>query len=679
LLLGLLLMPACADHKGPPFLLRLAHQPAGGRCVPVGGMPPIQDLVVNGDDVSTLRLTARVHATGDPKGSFACDRVFPVGGTPGFRVPLGMGSNQTIDLYVEAFKQNAPNDPLNPVNGTFRRVAVGSALGLPANLASPTPIEIVLYPTEKFRCADSRLQRARAFHSATVLPNGQVLFYGGVVADPGDTTNNVEALNGNEQLFLTNTAEIYDPTTGKFSPVMDGTPGIGRAFHHAAVVGTTPPYQILVVGGLTTVATADPHSEVLAPNTSQGVGRLYPIDLSNGIAKSQLPTVAAPAEILSYEPTSQTIVAHVPQPAFMSATFQAAFDFPQDAGLAVADGVDFNSMMLNQTIARQQLAGQIGVTAPRLGSTALPRMGATLSPIGDGATALLWGGGTNTTDQIGELVVGFKSGTLMSMMQFPAITGVPMTQFQTATLLDSDMTGTRVLVAGGFAVESTHVNRLPPRADQAVTLVNVTSAPTITTSPVTPVNNMGVSAVDLTCTDPNRYKPAGYQSAVQLARDDGSLRVLVSGGAPSFIQDTTMAKICGDCESSKQEPMCSLSQAWVFSRASGMQPTVEAMQIGRFGHTSTVLPDKTVLVVGGISLGANDPGARMLGDAEVYNPRLSIPPYNATMAATALDADDPVYIDLKNTLGGSTPVVRAPGQQAFQSGAKFPFLTCNDF
>ncbi|HZS38077.1 MAG TPA: kelch repeat-containing protein, partial [Polyangia bacterium] len=548
----------------------------------------------------------------------------------------------------------------------------GALLNLPFNLASADPLPVVLYPTQTFRCVDSRLTRGRAFHSATLLPNGMVFILGGVVADPQDS-GSVEVVDGSERLYLTATAELYDPSNGQFKTVADQMPNaaLARAFHNAALINGSKPYQILVAGGITTAAGADPHSEVLAPNTSLGTGRLYPIDSTNGGIKDQLAAAAAPADLITLDPDAASIVSHTPQPAYTSAAFQAGFAFP-GGGLAVADGIDFDQASLNAPLARQQLVSQTGAMMPRVGSTGTQRLGATLSPI-TADTALLWGGAPNPADQLGEYIVGLKAGTLMSAMQYATMAAVPMTQFHTATVLDTDSTGTRVLVAGGFAVESTHLDRQAPSADQAVHLLNVSSTGALTQ--VTPVMPVGGFALDLTCANPMRYRPAGYQSAVLLKRADGNLRVLLSGGAPSFVTDGA-AKTCQDCEAGQADPMCSIGQGAIYSRSSGLQPTDEPMQVGRFGHTSTMLVDGNVLIVGGISRPPDGSAPRTVADAEIYNPRATVPPWDATNPATALDADDPQFVDISNL----KPVVRAPGGQAIDpTHNNAPVKSCGDF
>jgi acyl-CoA reductase-like NAD-dependent aldehyde dehydrogenase len=68
------------------------------------------------------------------------------------------------------------------------------------------------------------MAEARAFHTATLLPNGKVLVAGG-----GDENS---------------TAEIYDPAVGSFS--ITGGMEIGRSGHTATLL---PNGSVLVAGG----------------------------------------------------------------------------------------------------------------------------------------------------------------------------------------------------------------------------------------------------------------------------------------------------------------------------------------------------------------------------------------------------------------------------------------------
>jgi hypothetical protein len=72
------------------------------------------------------------------------------------------------------------------------------------------------------------LNRGRAFHTATLLPNGKVLVAGGL----------------DDKNAVLSTAELYDPSTGDWTPA---TPlNHGRANHTATLL---PFGQVLVAGG----------------------------------------------------------------------------------------------------------------------------------------------------------------------------------------------------------------------------------------------------------------------------------------------------------------------------------------------------------------------------------------------------------------------------------------------
>src|SRR5262249_47710172 len=158
----------------------------------------------------------------------------------------------------------------------LRRLATGALLGIDPKAMSLPPIH--LYPSEEFRCVDSGLGLPRAFHSATRLPNGQVLIFGGLTASADKAT--AKATDGFEKLlYVTATAEIYDPSDGLFHPAT-AEGAMPRAFHHAALAGGSycpaSNYALLLVGGLTGNG-AEP---ALGVNTGQPGGRLVPFDTS---------------------------------------------------------------------------------------------------------------------------------------------------------------------------------------------------------------------------------------------------------------------------------------------------------------------------------------------------------------------------------------------------------------
>src|SRR5262249_20124323 len=77
----------------------------------------------------------------------------------------------------------------------------------------------------------------RALHTATLLPNGKVLVVGGIDADEGGR--------------ITNSAEIYDPATGIWAAT-GGLNTASRSDHSATLL---PNGKVLVAGGLTQIVT----------------------------------------------------------------------------------------------------------------------------------------------------------------------------------------------------------------------------------------------------------------------------------------------------------------------------------------------------------------------------------------------------------------------------------------
>ena len=85
----------------------------------------------------------------------------------------------------------------------------------------------------------------RAFHSATALPGGEVLIYGGV------ETSVVAGIS--DSMGVIDTVEMYDPAKATFQTVsVAGKGPIARAFHQVAVLSATDTQvKLMVFGGVT--------------------------------------------------------------------------------------------------------------------------------------------------------------------------------------------------------------------------------------------------------------------------------------------------------------------------------------------------------------------------------------------------------------------------------------------
>jgi hypothetical protein len=613
--------------------IRLAHAAtADARCFVPGGGPQPADEPLPGvtlDDapldplhVDTVRISVRTHAAGDVTGTFLCDRVLKVPrDVPSLKLPRG--GAQSVDIYAEAFAPLAAGDTVP------RRVAVGSLLNVP--LTSKTIPDLRLYPDERFRCLNQGMNRPRAFHTATLLPNGEVLVVGGLTATP----NAADEAFGAAPLFITAEAEIYDPSTGTFVQVSEDDTPLPRAYHSAAFVGTTGDgkYQILLVGG----ATADATQSAFGINTGAAPGtRIVPFDTS-GTLINPLPIAAAASELLIYDPATRSATRTV-MGGFTKGVYQGAAPFAD--GLAVAGGIDWNGMPLQATIptVKRVEVSRAMEAPPRALTLATARMGATLTALSDDR-ALLWGGQITTTDPAGEHITGLAAGGTPAGTVITLATA-PVTQFHTATLLpqEAGQTNRTIIVTGGFIETATNMGQAlqPPAPMAAARLLTVTVGGTVSQS--TPL--FSNYPLDSTCMMDGRYRPAGWESAVDLGRG----RVLISGGAP------TVSGSCNDCDDGGSDFRCSTKQASLFTAPSTMSPAREGLQIPRYGHTSTVMHDGNVLVVGGVTAAAGAP--RVLRDVEVYNPRPITPVFDPSSGMP--DPDDPVAADLTST-------VRAPG------------------
>ena len=621
-------LSAACSAPPPPLRIRVAHAATkDARCfVPGGGLEAedqqLAAFLLDDLTIATVRLSVRVHGSGDSAGSFRCDRVFKVPGEqPSVLIPRH--GVQSIDIFAEAFAPVASGDTIP------RRVAVGSLLGVP--LTAKAIPDLRLYPDERFRCLNQKLNRPRAFHTATLLPNGEVLIVGGLTP----TGNPADELFGAAPVSVTAEAESYDPATGQFISVVEAGEPVGRAFHQAALVGTTDDgrYQLLLLGG----ATVAPTTAAFGINTGAAPGtRIVPFDTS-GTFPNPLAVAAAAAELLVYNPVDHTAT-RTAMSGFVPGIYQGAAPFAD--GVAVAGGIDWMKQPLQaMTPTVKRIEVSRALETPRSIALGNARIGATMTALGDDV-ALVWGGQIAPSDPAGEYVSGLGPKSLLNVTSV-ALATAPATQFHTATLLPADPTtpNRTIVVTGGFVQTTMNMGQAlqPPPPTQAVRLLTVTTAGTVSQS--APLLTTYVP--DSSCTSDLRYRPAGWESAVDLGRG----RVLITGGAP------TVHGTCKDCDDGGSDFRCATAQASLFTAPSTLSPTKEKLQIPRYGHSSTLLHDGNVLIVGGVTSAAATP--RILRDVEIYNPRPIVPLFDASTGAP--DPDDPVAADL-------TSMVRTPGQ-----------------
>jgi len=182
---------------------------------------------------STLRFTVYTTPKAGGAGTLVCDQLVAAGmGNAPLRLPV-TGSSR-LSLLVEAFDSSAPP----------RLRAAGGAVDF-NQTPRLRPLKVLLGETGRSTCTPGSMSLSRAFHSATALPNGQVLIIGGLSAEaPG-------SMPASDKLWATGSVEVYDPRTGLFSQAKTGLLA-GRAMHEAVLLTTSGPgpYDLLLVGGV---------------------------------------------------------------------------------------------------------------------------------------------------------------------------------------------------------------------------------------------------------------------------------------------------------------------------------------------------------------------------------------------------------------------------------------------
>jgi len=183
---GKILIVGGIDKDGKPVRAAELYDPASGRFLATGNLAEARY-----DHTATLLANGRVLIVG--------------GGT----TTLGVTNTDTAELY-------------DPASGTF----------------SQTGVVTRYYDTTRERFFyKGEMNAAHAMHTATLLPNGDVLIAGGMDA------------NGKSQAF----AEIYNPASGKFMPT--ASMNLARREHRATLLQNG---RVLITGGL------DPQDRILA-------------------------------------------------------------------------------------------------------------------------------------------------------------------------------------------------------------------------------------------------------------------------------------------------------------------------------------------------------------------------------------------------------------------------------
>jgi hypothetical protein len=381
----------------------------------------------------------------------------------------------------------------------------------------------------------------RAFHSATLLPNGKVLLAGGYNGGVGGPTIGPTAYN--------NTAELFDPASNTFISILPNTMSSARSLHTAILLADG---RVLLAGGfngsviLSTAELFDYPGGSFSPTGSLVTGRFYhtATPLSDGrvliAGGTGAQVTIATAELFdpltgTFSPAANTMI---------SPRYAHTATLLSDGKVLIAAG------LVGTTLLDLAPSDQAELFDPYSESfAALPAM--TSARVEYSATLLangkvLFAGGYKSTTYLKTAeLFDPTSGT------FSALSHTMTTERHghTATLLNSG----KVLIAGGEIGLASIVTNTAEIFDPL----------TETFTPLTSTMNVARS----------------YHTATLLPNG----KVLLAGGyaagaAPNYYTNT----------------------AELFDPGSNSFVTVSNMSLARDGHTATLLPSGKVLITGGI-------------------------------------------------------------------------------
>ncbi|MBV9073851.1 MAG: hypothetical protein JOZ10_09485 [Acidobacteria bacterium] len=294
------------------------------------------------------------------------------------------------------------------------------------------------------------MTQPRAGHSATLLANGKVLIVDGGQLDIDDLLVSIVS------------AELFDPSTGTFSPT--GTPCIAREFHTATLLSNG---KVLIAGGngfdgyptwLTPTATAelyDPASSTFSNTGSMAVGRtchtatLLPdgrVLITGGSANSGTGASTSTVTLASVE---------IYDPGTGKFAVDGNMGSPREGHTATllpsGDVLIIGGQNEQGALATAELYHPASNSFTTIGKMATPRVGHTATLLPDGSV-LITGGAATPALGVAQMVIG-STGQMSAEIYDPASGSFapagPMSTGRTGhtAVILSDGT---VLVAGGF-------------------------------------------------------------------------------------------------------------------------------------------------------------------------------------------------------------------------------------
>ncbi len=557
------------------------------------------------------------------KYKLVCDRIIKPGESFDFQVPTSQG--ETLTMRLDAFQRASKTGPFQlAYSGQKERADLNSE-----------DLAVLLRGADQLSCADS-MSTPRAFHSATLLPNGKVLVLGGLTAE---ASGNVDKLHTDdtEVAYATASAELYDPDTMQFTTLSASLPG-ERAFHQAVLLPSlmAGPYEVLLIGG---VSPASKGAAAFRLKAGSATSINYPFLISpheTAVAAEAALVTISRSGALTYKALTGLPKLMFPRAVLSPGGKQLVVAGGGSAYTATGTSRGFTQAKAAVVVSLRSKTERGGKDPAVQAQTQLKRtrVGHAMAPLGGGKYAVIGGtmdgpGPCGTPPQSGcdssweaknageaiSMISGTASAALMTFSGgAPEASG-----WHSLTPLgvkDGQTTApTKVLLSGGYLLgrEGDNLRSVNTKDPKTYPLMQLASG-----SP---------SAVTSIITTPNgAFKGGGYNATTTLA--DGS--ALLSGGNvnSNFIKDAP----CNQFTS----PFCAYDQVATYALNAGVaelrSTTVKRMTIGRFGHQVTRLMDNSVLFTGGVTIrkeqntnGQDVYVAVLTGFTEAYNPRLGGP------------------------------------------------------
>lgn len=442
----------------------------------------------------------------------------------------------------------------------------GATTGI--DLGGTGDVDVRIVAASAWSCAPERGLAPRAFHSATPLPNGELLLLGGLAGPDGSET--IDPAAG---FFLQTRAEIYTPATGR-SRVVTIAGLVPRAFHQAYVVASDAGgFTIAVIGGLT--ITGDP-----ATTPAAVVGVDYRLTASPM-------AVGAGGELLRYDTATSAFTRTVIDPDVERRAFGGLAP-PGSEALAYVGGLDLEAIPPVVQSDADRIDPATGLRTTTIG-TRRQRVGASVTAL-SADQLLVWGGDptagdTVQTPELGELLTAWSTAPSTQALTIdPAGAGGPHRAFHAAALAGDGS----VIVAGGFRM-------------------NLGNATTPVGSPIQRLTMPAGMLLITTIADGAVATPAGYGAALRIPDGD----VLIAGGNPDPVTE--------GCPPENQGLVCAIGQALRYDSGTATIAATGSLGVARYGHQLSLLSDGTVAATGGLAVGAG--GLHAVLDVELYEPR----------------------------------------------------------